>query len=138
MAVIEFGVMMDGLPVFTKDWRKYAESSDSNEKLLRTGLMSAIQSFASDAFGDVMDSMTLKNFKIYFHLIVKLQKNKTCELILYAIADEKTKSSKKIKKSLIKSGQAISDAPENIFTLTPEKNAFINKIVEKEFKKLKS
>ena len=99
--------------------------------------MSAIQSFASDAFGDVMDTLTLKNMKIFFHHIIKIQEKEPLELILYAVSDQDTKSPKAVKKALIKCGNAISSSKNEISTSEPDKNTFIIDIAEKEFKKVR-
>ena len=135
MAVIEFGVMMDGLPIFTLDWQ--TKTGDDNDKILRSGLITAIQSFALDAFGDVMDTLTLKNLKIHFHQVIKNQSTGPIELVTYCITDPDTRNIKSTRKALIKSANDIVEAKYEISSLRPDRNAFIISIIEKRFKKIK-
>jgi len=135
MAVIEFGVMMDGLPVFTLDW--LTKLGSDNDKKLRSGLISAIQSFALDAFGDVLDTLTLKNLKIHFHQVIKNQSTGSIELVTYCISDQNTRNIKPIRKALIKSANDIVEAKYEISSVKPDRNAFITSIIEKRFKKIK-
>ena len=98
-------------------------------------LMSAIQAFAQEAFQDVMDTLTLSNMTIIFHLAIKIQPgySEPIEIIIYAVADKQTTSITSVKKALMKAGNAIAQSPNPINTLEPDKNKFVDEIMEHEF-----
>lgn len=133
MAVIEVGLLVTGLPIYIADYRENSDNEGDN--ILQSALMSAIQIFAQEAFQDVMDTLTLSDMTIVFHLAIKNQPgySEPLEIIIYAVADKQTKSITSVKKALIKAGNAISQSPNLINTLEPDKNEFVGEIMEQEF-----
>jgi hypothetical protein len=131
VAVIEVGVIIDGLPVFQIDFHK--EAGKMGDITLRSGLFSAIQSFAQDAFSDEMDELRLKNLTISIKTANIMNQN----LALYAVADKDTRSIDSVRDALTKVIIRMQADNQRLSTLEPKKNDYLRDYFEKEFKDLK-
>ena len=81
MAVLEVGLIHEGLPVFKIDFHLEVKG----DATLRSGLFSAIQSFAKEAFGDETEELRLKNLTICLKTIHLYDGR---DIALYAVADK--------------------------------------------------
>ena len=132
MAVIEVGAIVDGLPVYQIDFHK--EAGKMGDVTLRSGLFSAIQSFAQDAFADEMDELRLKNLTICVKTAVVGTEQ---TIALYAVADKDTRSIDAVRDALTKVATRIESDHSPLSTLEPNKNYYLREYFEKEFKDLK-
>ena len=135
MAVLEVGVNHEGLPIFKHDYHLEVKG----DATLRSGLFSAIQSFAREAFGDETEELRLKNLIICLKSFT-LPDGK--DVSLYAVADKDTRSIDPVRNSLIKVGEKIlimmEETSFTLSTIEPDKNAIkISPIFEDEFKDLR-
>ena len=134
MAVLEVGMIHEGLPIFKIDYHMEVKG----DATLRSGLFSAIQSFAKEAFGDETEELRLKNLTICLKSI-ELPDGKA--ITLYAVADKDSRNIDPIKNSLIKTGQNLKNqmSQENttISTMEPAKNEVFRSVFEEEFKDLR-
>lgn len=136
MAVLEVGVIHEGLPIYKHDYHQEVKG----DATLRSGLFSAIQSFAREAFGEETEELRLKNLIICLKSF-KLPDGK--EVSLYAVADKETRSIDPVKNSLQKAGEKICDLMNNdpekmkLSTIEPGKNLFLESVFENEFKDLR-
>jgi hypothetical protein len=131
VAVIEVGVIVTGLPVFQVDYQK--EAGKLGDPTLRSGLFSAIQSFAKDAFSDQMDELRLKNLTI----AIKAVDVGKQPIALYAVADKETRSIDSVRDALQKVADKIAEDDHELDTLEPSRNDYLRDYFEKEFKDLK-
>jgi len=133
MAVLEVGIIHEGLPVFKIDFHLEVKG----DATLRSGLFSAIQSFAKEAFGDETEELRLKNLTIClktFHL------HDGRDIALYAVADKDSHNIDPIKNSLIKTGEQIKKMVSEgalLSTIEPAKNDIYKPAFENEFKDLR-
>ena len=84
MAIIESGLIINGLPIIRSE---YYPKDTKIDPLIQTGLFTAIQSFASDAFMDEVEEMKFKRFTI---LMKDLEPDSHEQKILYVIAEKGT------------------------------------------------
>jgi len=61
MAVIEAGLIVNGMPIIRSVYYPYEKEVDP---FIRTGLFTAIQTFAATAFDDEAEEMKLKRYSI--------------------------------------------------------------------------
>ncbi|MFX1534105.1 MAG: hypothetical protein ACFFDI_07720 [Promethearchaeota archaeon] len=85
MAVYEVGIQINGVPAISKTY--YSEAFTELDEKLRTGLITAIQGFAIEAFSDEIDTVRMKNFII----ASVAKKEEDCVFTAFAIFDKKTK-----------------------------------------------
>lgn len=129
MTVLEVGIIADGLPVFIIDYKLEIKGDIT----LRSGLFSAIHSFAKYAFGDETEELRLKSLIICM-ITLNLQ---GFDLILFAVSDKKTKSIEPIRSALTKIGVRLMNHKQNIHTMDISKNEYLRPIFEDEFKNLR-
>jgi hypothetical protein len=131
VAVIEVGAILDGLPVFRIDFHQEVKG----DAALRSGLFSAIQSFAKEAFGDETEELRLKNLTI----CMKTVNVEGRDVALYAVADRDTRSIDPVRSALQKIGTKLIEIgqKQKINTLEPNKNAFLRPIFDEYFKDLR-
>ena len=84
MAVIEAGLIVNGIPLIRSE---YYPTETEVDPFIRTGLLTAIQTFASKAFSDEAQEMRLKKYSI---LIKNLDPGTNEQLLLYTIAEKRT------------------------------------------------
>jgi hypothetical protein len=85
MAIIESGIIINGMPVIRSE---YYPSEFKVDPFLRTGLFTAIQTFASKAFSDEAEEMRLKKYTL---LIKDLNKKSDLDqLMLYLVVERGT------------------------------------------------
>ncbi|MFW9998363.1 MAG: hypothetical protein ACFFD4_40370 [Candidatus Odinarchaeota archaeon] len=89
MTVLEVGLLYGGLPVLQKDFHELVKGKDL-DPVIRSGLLSAINTMASDFFGDSIEEYKMKGYTICLKP-VELQGKTT--LNLYAIIDRTSKAS---------------------------------------------
>lgn len=130
MAVIEAGAIINGLPIFQVDYQK--EAGKLGDATLRSGLFSAIQSFAKDAFSDQMDELRLKNLTIAIKTVEMKQ-----PIALYAVADKETRSIDSVRDALQKISDLIEQDNIELDTMEPSRNAHLREYFDKAFKDLK-
>ncbi len=133
MAVLEVGIIYEGLPVFKIDFH-FEVKGDAT---LRSGLFSAIQSFAKEAFGDETEELRLKNLTICLKTI---QLHDGRDIALYAVADKDSHNIDPIKNSLLKIGEIIKKMVADgslLSTIEPNKNNVFKPAFENEFKDLR-
>ena len=134
MAVLEVGLIHEGLPIFKIDFHLEVKG----DATLRSGLFSAIQSFAKEAFGDETEELRLKNLTICLKT-VHLDDGR--DIALYAVADKDSHNIDPIKNSLIKAGEQIrkmlTDGQHKLSTIEPDKNDVFKPVFENEFKDLR-
>lgn len=133
MAVLEVGMIHEGLPIFKIDFHLEVKG----DATLRSGLFSAIQSFAKEAFGDETEELRLKNLTICLKTVT-LHDGK--ELALYAVADKDSHNIDPIKNSLLKTGDQIKKMVADgtpLSTIEPDKNEVFKPAFENEFKDLR-
>ena len=132
MAVLEVGIIVDGLPVFKIDYHHEVKG----DAALRSGLFAAIQSFAKEAFGDETEELRLKNLTICMKTI-SIDKKSLMEAVLYAVSDKNTRSIDSVRDALVKVGNLLINSNNNINTLQPDKNEFLREFFNKEFSDLR-
>lgn len=132
MAVLEVGVILEGLPVFRADYHAEVKG----DATLRSGLFSAIQSFAKEAFGDETEELRLKNLTICLKTITLPYE---VDIALYAVADKDTRALDPVRNALIKVGEKIVElcADQKLSTMEPAKNAHLRPVFDGEFKDLR-
>ena len=134
MAVLEVGMIHEGLPIFKIDFHLEVKG----DATLRSGLFSAIQSFAKEAFGDETEELRLKNLTICLKT-VHLDDGR--DIALYAVADKDSHNIDPIKNSLMKTGEQIRkmivDGQHKLSTIEPDKNDVFKPAFENEFKDLR-
>ena len=135
MAVLEVGVIHEGLPIFKHDYHLEVKG----DATLRSGLFSAIQSFAKEAFGDETEELRLKNLIICLKTF-NLPDGK--DIALYAVADKDTRSIDPVRNSLTRVGEKLvvemSKSSISLSTIEPSKNSdILSPIFENEFKDLR-
>ncbi len=130
MAVIEAGAIINGLPIFQVDYQK--EAGKLGDATLRSGLFSAIQSFAKDAFSDQMDELRLKNLTIAIKTVETKQ-----PVALYAVADKETRSIDSVRDALEKIASLIEQDNKELDTMEPARNDHLREYFDKAFKDLK-
>ena len=86
MVIYELGIIKAGVPLVSKLY--YKEHSIPVDPVLRSGFLSALNSFASQAFADEIESFTMKNFRIVL-LSREIIIDKPTNLISYCIGDKK-------------------------------------------------
>ena len=134
MAVIEVGIIVDGLPVFQIDYHIEANhDAKLADPALRSGLFSAIQSFAQDAFSDDLDELRLKNITI----TIKTGNIQGQGLALYAVADKDTRSMDSVRDALSKVSNRVVADGRFLDTLQPAKNLYLRDYFDKEFRDLR-
>ncbi|MFX0064119.1 MAG: hypothetical protein ACFFC7_18260 [Candidatus Hermodarchaeota archaeon] len=84
MAVYEVGILINGIPAVSKTY--YSEAFTELDEKLRTGLITAIQGFAIEAFSDEIDTVQMKHFII----ASVARKKENCIFTAFAIFDKKT------------------------------------------------
>jgi len=84
MVIIESGLIINGLPIIRSE---YYPKEIGVDPFIQTGLFTAIQSFASDAFMDEVEEMKFKRYSI---LIKDLEPMTHEQKILYIIAEKGT------------------------------------------------
>jgi hypothetical protein len=85
MAVIESGLIVNGMPIIRSE---YYPANYNVDPFLRTGLFTAIQTFASKAFSDQPEEMRLKK---YILLVKDFKINdSTGQQLLYVIVEKGT------------------------------------------------
>jgi hypothetical protein len=131
VAVIEAGVIVNGIPVFKVDYQK--EAGKLGDATLRSGLFSAIQSFAQDAFSDQMDELRLKNLTIAIKTVNVVDQ----PIALYAVADKETRSIDSVRDALQKVADRISAEEKELDTFEPARNDYLRDYFENEFRDLK-
>ncbi|MHA1734686.1 MAG: hypothetical protein ACTSU5_22340 [Promethearchaeota archaeon] len=100
MAILESGIIFDGITVVS---REYYASGTSLDKNLRAGLLSAISGFAKEAFKDNIESFSLSNYEIVCLVKpVRVPGESTDSTILTFAIIEKGTNSKTVKKNLKK------------------------------------
>ena len=128
MTVIEVGVIIGSIPVFIA---KYNARIKSNE-ILRSGMISAIDSFSKMAFDDKMEQLHLKNFRI----CVQTFSFQKLHLILYAIADLDPKKLEPVQSALQQVASVLADKKMTIHLTNRKKNRYLDHIFEKAFRYL--
>ena len=135
MAVLEVGVIHEGLPIYKHDYHLEVKG----DATLRSGLFSAIQSFAKEAFGDETEELRLKNLIICLKTF-NLPDGK--DVALYAVADKDTRSIDPVRNSLTRVGEKMQalmkETSFKLSTIEPEKNSIsLSPLFEHEFKDLR-
>ncbi|TFF88715.1 MAG: hypothetical protein EU549_02480, partial [Promethearchaeota archaeon] len=95
MVIYELGLTRAGIPLVSKQY--YEEHNMSVDPVLRSGFLSALNSFAEQAFSDEIESFTMKNFRIVLLSFTK----KDHSITSYCIGD-KNLNLKVTKKALTK------------------------------------
>ena len=130
MAIIESGLIINGLPLIRSE---YYPKNTGVDPFIQTGLFTAIQSFASDAFMDEVEEMKFKRYAI---LMKDLEPLTHEQKILYIIAEKGTDltEAKKRLEALAKDldlENMVLDTP----TMTNELRE-VKKIIDKQLKDL--
>lgn len=86
MTVLSAGLIANGESLFVVDYQQKIQGNSQ----FRSGLFSALQSFAHEAFGDETEELRLEKFIVCFNAF-KIQKQ---DIIAYAVLDRKTRSTK--------------------------------------------
>ncbi|MHA1309464.1 MAG: hypothetical protein ACTSQO_00930 [Candidatus Helarchaeota archaeon] len=86
MVIYELGIINNGVPLISKQY--YEEHSMPVDPILRSGFLSALNSFAAQAFSDEIESFSMKNFKIVL-LTHRIDETETENIISYCIGDKK-------------------------------------------------
>ncbi|MHA1212717.1 MAG: hypothetical protein ACTSSH_09675 [Candidatus Heimdallarchaeota archaeon] len=94
MAILESGIVVNGLPLIRSE---YYPSEFYVDPFIKTSLVTAIQSFASEAFNDEVEEIQLKNFSI---MIQDLDPGTQEPLLLYCIVEKGT-DTVEVKKRLV-------------------------------------
>ena len=131
MVVFEVGAILEGIPVVKTSYHADLSKGDS---ALRSGLFSAIQSFAREAFGDETEELRLKNFVVCMKTI---SLSKGLNLVFYAIADKETRSIKAVRKALTKVIKQLNLLTQKPSTMKAGANAYVQSILDDEFKSLR-
>jgi len=130
MAVIESGLIINGIPVVRSEYYPVEKFGDP---FIRTGLFTAIQTFAAKAFQDEVKEM---KFKKYVIVIRDLNAGEEMPILLYSVAERGTDISE-IKKRLqniqkkINITERILDSP-----VMNNETVRVKKIVDKEMQDL--
>ncbi|NPE09716.1 MAG: hypothetical protein GNW80_15645, partial [Asgard group archaeon] len=130
MAVIEAGLIVNGMPIIRS---VYYPDEKEVDPFIRTGLFTAIQTFASKAFDDEAEEMKLKRYSL---IIKDLDPGSNEQLLLYSVAEKGTDVSE-VKKRLanlekkLDLDRVILDSP----VMTSELKQ-IKKMIDKELKDL--
>ena len=93
MAVIESGLIVNGIPLIRSE---YYPAEKYVDPFIRTGLFTAIQTYAAKAFRDEAEEM---RFKKYIIVIKDLNPHQNEPLLLYAVVERGTDVSE-VKKRL--------------------------------------
>ena len=131
MAVFEVGAILEGIPVVKNSYHEELSKGDST---LRSGLFSAIQAFAKEAFGDETEELRLKNFTV---CMKTFPLSKELSLVFYAIADKETRSIKAVRKALTKVIKRMNDLIQKPSAMKEGANAYVQSILDDEFKSLR-
>jgi len=129
MAVVEVGIIMDGLPVFRIDYHQEVKGDPA----LRSGMFSAIQSFAKEAFGDETEELRLRNLTILMETVSIAGR----DAVIFAVAGKGTKNINPVRSALKKVANKLILMNTQINTLMPDKNEFIRPIMEEFFSDLR-
>ncbi len=133
MAVLEVGLIAEGLPVVKRDYQELA--GVSVDPVIKSGLFSAINAFTREVFGDSTEELKLKRFVI----CIKPVELTNGSFFLYAIVDRTTKT------------KAVTNALDRISTyiavkievsdfsgpINPNKFAIFHKKIDDEMKDLR-
>ena len=84
MAIIEAGLIVNGIPLIRSE---YIPTEREVDPFIRTGLLTAIQTYASKAFSDEAEEMRLKKYSL---IIKDLDPGTNEQLLLYSIAERGT------------------------------------------------
>jgi len=98
LVIYELGIIHAGVPIISKQY--YEEHSGPVDPVLRGGFLSALNSFAAQAFSDEIESFNMKNFKIVL-LTHRNKDDESINLISYCIGDKKL-NLKLAKRALVK------------------------------------
>ena len=129
LTVIEVGIILHGLPIFRADYHAEVKGDPA----LRSGMFSAIQSFAKEAFGDETEELRLKNLTICF-ITINIAGN---EAVVFAVAGKATKNVGPVRSALNKVASKLLAIDAQFNTLQPEKNEFVRPIFEEYFADLR-
>ena len=134
MVVFEVGIINSGSSAYRLNFQPIIDGDIT----FQTALVSAVQNFSKEMFGDEAEELRLKNLTLCMKAINSpLDKN----LSIYAIADKNLKSIDAIKRALSKTGKRITrmiTKSPNLFSdeSTQDADKF-SSIFNDEFKKLK-
>jgi len=84
MAIIEAGLVVNGLPIIRSSYHKDIKEVDP---IIKMSLVTALKTFANEAFEDQPEALHLKNFSIMLH---DISSEETDSLFLYCILEKKT------------------------------------------------
>ncbi len=129
MVVLEVGVIFNGLPVFRVDYHQEVKGDPT----LRSGMFTALQLFAKEAFADDTEELRLKNFVICVIPIT----DKGTDFILYAVSNKETKSTDTVRSALKKVDKKLMDIEKEIDTADTDENTFLLPIFGDVFKDLR-
>lgn len=130
MAVLEAGIIVNGLPLIRSEY--YSDES-TVDPTIKTSLVTALQSFASEAFNDKGEEIRLKKLTI---LIRDLDPGSNEPLLLYSIVEKGT-DIPEVRKRLVNIEKKIDLIRMMVDTpvLTNEL-VKVKKIIDKELKEL--
>ncbi len=130
MAVLEAGIIVNGLPLIRSEY--YSDES-TVDPTIKTSLVTALQSFASEAFNDKGEEIRLKKLTI---LIRDLDPGSNEPLLLYSIVEKGT-DIPEVRKRLVNIEKKIDLIRMMVDTpvLTNEL-VKVKKIIDKEMKEL--
>ena len=129
MSVLAAGLIYNGNQIYTVDYQQEIMGNPG----LRSSLISALQSFGQDAFGDETEELRLGSSIICLNTF-SLMKGQN--FLLYAVVSKSIKSTKRIKSALTTISQKLVTSE---FAIDPEdetKNAHLRSIFDAEFQSL--
>ena len=130
MAVIEAGLIINGIPVVRSEYYSVEKLGDP---FIRTGLFTAIQTFAAKAYSDEVSEMQFRKYVISIH---DLNPGEKAPMLLYAVAERGTDVSE-IKKRLKNISKKV-DLERTIFDSPVMTNEIkkVKKTIDKEMQDL--
>ncbi|MHA1167598.1 MAG: hypothetical protein ACTSP4_07760 [Candidatus Hodarchaeales archaeon] len=133
MAVLEVGLIAEGLPVIKRDYQELA--GVSVDPVIKSGLFSAINAFTREVFGDSTEELKLKKYII----CIKPVELTNGAFFLYAIVDKSTKT-KAVTSALdrISTHIAVQIEKNDITgTINPDKFIIFHKMIDEEMRDLR-
>ena len=129
MSVLAAGLIYNGNQIFTVDYQQEIMGNPG----LRSSLISALQSFGQDAFGDETEELRLGNSIVCLNTFSLL---KGQNFLLYAVVSKSIKSTKRIKSALASISQKLVTTKYAIDPEDETKNNHLRSIFDAEFRSL--
>lgn len=130
--IMESGLIVNGIPMVRSEY--YPTDSDV-DPFLKTGLFTAIQTFASKAFHDVAEEMRLKRYTLLIKNLPYPEGDQ--QVILYLVAERENSDIAELRKRMANLEKKIDLSDIVIDNLTPSQELLeIRKIINEELNDL--